>query len=137
MCTRNRAETGRQINTFNNVFLDDILEKNIAVGDPRSFLSVHSWPLIIDEAQKAPELFPELERTINEERSTKGNKASAGMFILSGSTSLELIDRAEESLAGRIGIIEMSPLSINEIAKRSNQPFLINSTSVSQQKTEK
>ena len=73
-------------NGYHYVSLDDTLERNLAKGDPRTFLSVHSWSVVIDEAQKAPELFPEIERIINEERSVKGNKLSSGMLIITGSS---------------------------------------------------
>ena len=111
-------------NGYSYVSLDDALERNLAIGDPRTFLSVHPWPLVIDEAQKAPELFPEIERIVNDTRSRKGNKAAAGMFILSGSSRHQLLDAAEESLAGRVGIINMDSLSISEIIGRRNLPFL-------------
>ena len=111
-------------NGYHYVSLDDSLERSLAVGDPRTFLAVHPWPVVIDEAQKAPELFPEIERLINDERSLKGNQASSGMFILSGSFRHQLLEAAEESLAGRVGIIHMDSLSISEIADRDNLPFL-------------
>ena len=111
-------------NGYHYVSLDDTLERNLAVGDPRTFLSVHQWPVVIDEAQKAPELFPEIERIINEERSLKGNRQSAGMFIITGSSQHQLLEKAEESLAGRVGIINMDALSISEILARENLPFL-------------
>lgn len=109
---------------YDYVSLDDSMERGLAIGDPTTFLSIHKWPLIIDEAQKAPELFPEIEKLINEERSKKGNKAASGMFILSGSTRHTLLEEAEESLAGRVGIINMMPLSISEILNRKNLMFL-------------
>lgn len=109
---------------YRYVSLDDTLEKNLAKSDPRTFLSVHPWPVVIDEAQKAPELFPEIERIINDERSLKGNRLSSGMFILTGSTRHQLLEAAEESLAGRVGIINMDALSISEIVSRENMPFL-------------
>ena len=57
----------------------------MAKGDPKTFLELHRAPIIIDEAQKAPELFPELEKIVNESRLKKGNKESNGLYILSGS----------------------------------------------------
>lgn len=109
---------------YSYVSLDDTLEMNLADSDPRLFLQRHPYPVIIDEAQKAPGLFVELERVINDVRSKKGNKAAAGMFIISGSTRHDLMDRAEESLAGRVGIISMDSLSISEIADDKNVAFL-------------
>lgn len=109
---------------YSYVSLDNVLSRNLARNDPRTFLTAHPWPVIIDEAQYAPELFPEIESIINEKRSLQGNKASSGMFILSGSTRHQLLEAAEESMAGRVGIIDMDALSLSEIVKRDNVPFL-------------
>ena len=108
---------------YNYVSLDDLLELSMAKSDPRSFLDYHKKPLIIDEAQKAPELFPELERIVNESRLKVGNKESNGMYILSGSQRHQLLERSKESLSGRVAIIDMSNLSLSEIYNRTNRPF--------------
>ena len=55
----------RLTDRFSYISLDDRLELSVARNDPRSFLAIHPAPLIIDEAQKAPELFPELERILS------------------------------------------------------------------------
>ena len=59
---------------YTYISLDDSLEYAMAKSDPKTFLELHRAPLIIDEAQKAPELFPELEKIVNESRLKKGNK---------------------------------------------------------------
>ena len=64
----------------------------MAKSDPKTFFTVHKAPLIIDEAQKAPELFPEIEAIVNKSRLEKGNKESNGMYILSGSQRKQLLD---------------------------------------------
>lgn len=84
---------------FNYVSLDDSLELSMAISDPRVFLTIHKAPLIIDEVQKAKELFPELKKIINESRLKKGNKESNGMYILSGSQRNKLFDESQESLS--------------------------------------
>lgn len=109
---------------YNYVSLDDISERNLAINSPKTFLDNNPCPLIIDEAQKAPELFDEIEKNINQVRLKKGNKAAAGMYIISGSTRHMLLEKAEESLAGRCAIISMFPLSIAEIYKNNNHSFL-------------
>lgn len=109
---------------YNYVSLDDISERNLAINSPKTFLDNNPCPLIIDEAQKAPELFDEIEKNINQVRLKKGNKAAAGMYIISGSTRHMLLEKAEESLAGRCAIISMFPLSIAEIYKNDNHSFL-------------
>ncbi len=108
---------------FNYVSLDDSLELMMAKSDPRSFLETHAAPLIIDEAQNAPQLFAEIEHIVNVARLEKGNKASNGMYILSGSQRRKLLDESEESLSGRVGILDMSNLSLNEILSMENSSF--------------
>lgn len=108
---------------YSYISFDDKLELNTALNDPRAFLEAHPAPLIIDEAQKAPSLFPEIERLVNALRLKKGNKASNGMFILTGSQRDKLLSESQESLAGRVGIIDMSDLSLNEILGFENDPF--------------
>lgn len=116
---------------YSYISLDDTLELAMAKSDPRTFLEMHPAPLIIDEAQKAKELFLELERVVNQSRLEKGNKESNGMYILSGSQKSKLLDEAEESLSGRVGILSMSNLSINEIIQRENKAFEVNPVELS------
>ena len=111
---------------YSYVSLDDSLELMTAKNDPRSFLEMHPSPLIIDEAQKAPELFVEIERIVNQSRLEKGNMESNGMYILSGSQRGKLLDESKESLSGRVGILDMSSLSLNEILSLDNKPFEVN-----------
>ena len=111
---------------FSYVSLDDTAQKMLARNDPKSFLEIHPCPLIIDEAQKATELFEELARIVNEKRIKEGNEAANGMYILSGSSRRDLLEKAQESLAGRAAILDMSPLSLSEIYGESNFPFLPN-----------
>lgn len=110
---------------FSYVSLDDSLELAAAISDPITFLSLHPQPLIIDEVQKAPSLFVEIEKIVNESRLKKGNKASNGMFILSGSQRQKLLDESKESLSGRVAILDMNNLSLSEIHNRDNKPFKV------------
>lgn len=109
---------------FSYVTLDNSADRLLAKNDPKSFLELHPYPLIIDEAQKAVELFPELEHLINEKRRLEGNDRANGMYILSGSSRRDLLEKAKESLAGRASILDMSSLSIDEIYSRENTPFI-------------
>ncbi len=116
---------------YSYISLDDSLELSMAKSDPKTFLELHATPLIIDEAQKAPELFPELERIVNESRLKKGNKNSNGLYILSGSQRQKLLDESKESLSGRVAILDMTNLSLSEIFERENRPFTVDITQVS------
>jgi predicted AAA+ superfamily ATPase len=86
-------------------------------GDIDFFLRENDRHIIIDEAQELPELFRNLRGAIDSDR-TCNNR-----FLLTGSSSPALIKQAGESLAGRIGIIELSPLKMNEVMKRPISPF--------------
>ncbi len=65
--------------------------------------------VIIDEAQEAPELFKRLRGTIDADRPRKGR------YLLLGSVSPNLISGVSESLAGRVGFVEMSPFTLPEL----------------------
>ena len=113
------------------VSLDDSLELSAAITDPKTFLEIHPTLLIIDEVQKAPELFPELEKIVNESRLKNGNKKSNGLYILSGSQRQKLLDESKESLSSRVAILDMSNLSLSEIHNRNNLPFMVDIANIS------
>ncbi len=93
----------------------------MAQKDPDAFLSIHGVPLIIDEIQKAPELFDSIESIVD--KAIFERKNDKGMYIITSSQTYRLMNGVSESLAGRVGIIRMSPLSISEIIERENIPF--------------
>lgn len=86
--------------------------------DPDLFLSLHPDKIAIDEAQIHPALFPAMRVAIDNDRQ------KAGRFIITGSSTPELTRSITESLAGRVGIIEMSPLSWSEIHP-SDRPGIV------------
>lgn len=77
-------------------------------SDPKGFLNLHPGELIIDEAQQYPELFRVLRGVIDADRSRKGR------FLLTGSSSPEIVRGITESLAGRIVTVELWPFKQNE-----------------------
>lgn len=99
--------------SFKKVTLDDIEDRNFAKQNPKLFLEMNSWPLIIDEIQKAPELLDEIKIKIDEQRKIwlKEGTERQLMYILSGSNRFELQQGVSESLAGRCGIVEMNSFS--------------------------
>ena len=115
ICSKLEEELG-----FNYVSLADPIIKNAAKSDPSEFLSLNPFPLIIDEIQKAPELFEYLEGVVDREIK-KGNKK--GLYVLTGSQAYRLMKGVTESMAGRIGLISMSPLSLSEINEKEEIPF--------------
>ena len=107
---------------INYVTLADRQERELANKDPDAFLKIHGTPLIIDEIQKAKNLFDSIEAAVD--KAIFDRKDSKGMYIITGSQAYKLMEGISESLAGRVGIIRMSPLSISEINGRENRPFI-------------
>ena len=95
------------------ISLDDLQERALAKQDPEMFLKIHPYPILIDEVQYAPELFSYIKIAID-----KG--AAPGSFWLTGSQSYKLMQLAQESLAGRIAILNMSSLSQHELYSSNN-----------------
>jgi len=78
-----------------------------ALADPVGFLRENNAPVILDEIQYAPELLPYIKTAIDEKR-------SPGMWLLTGSQSFSLMQGVSESLAGRIAVVTLLPLSLIE-----------------------
>ncbi len=82
--------------------------RNAAIMDPRGFLEQYHPPVIIDEIQHAPDLLYYIKGRIDDHRH------QSGQFILTGSQNLLLADSITESLAGRVAVLELLPLSKRE-----------------------
>ena len=85
--------------------------------DPDLFFRLHPDRVAIDEAQVFPPLFQALRVAIDADRSRTGR------FVITGSSSPDLTREVSESLAGRIGLIEMSPFSLAEAIREPPSPF--------------
>ena len=90
---------------------------NLIENDPELFFRENSTNIIIDEAQLNPKIFTTLRAVIDEKRNLNGR------FILTGSSSFELIKSVSESLAGRVAIVELSTLKMNEFKSEELGPF--------------
>ena len=103
------------------VSLDDLRFRALAQKDPLLFLENHPPPLFIDEVQYAPDLFSSIKLIVD--RSQKN-----GQYWITGSQHLALMKGLKESLAGRVGVIELLGLSHAEETglKRHVKPFLPN-----------
>ena len=108
---------------FNYVTLADRNEKMMARNDPDMFLKVHPAPLIIDEVQYAKGLFEAIEAVVDKAKFETGH--NEGMYILTGSQAYKLMEGISQSMAGRVSIIDMSPLSMSEIERREEVPFKV------------
>ena len=100
-------------NSYNYVTLDDINDLEVAKTDPKLFFLNNPGKLIIDEVQYAPQIFSEIKRIVDQTE-------EFGTIILTGSQTFSLMKNVSESLAGRIGILELNGLSLREI---NGDPF--------------
>ncbi|MBR1660751.1 MAG: ATP-binding protein [Acidaminococcaceae bacterium] len=98
------------------VTLDDLAERDMAKNDPALFLQLHQPPVLIDEVQYAPELFTYIKIHIDKFH-------NPGDFWMTGSQIFRLMRGVQESLAGRVALLHMSPLSQREITGAACAPF--------------
>ena len=111
------------------VTLDDLQERSLAKNAPAMFFQMHTFPILIDEVQYAPQLFSYIKIAID-------NGANPGDFWLAGSQAFKLMELAQESLAGRIAILHMSSLSQHEIYGSGDVlPFSVDFEQLRQRKT--
>ena len=100
--------------------LDDPILKEQIVNDPRLFLKNNPEKLIIDEVQYAPSIFPYLKMKVDENRED-------GMYLMTGSQAFVLMKNVSETLAGRVGILELQGISLREqFDIEFNRPFIPN-----------
>lgn len=95
------------------ISLDDLTFRSAAQNDPHGFIENLTEPVIIDEIQLAPDLLSAIKLKVDRER-------SAGQFILTGSANVLTLPRISESLAGRLEIFTLYPLSQGELIQQNN-----------------
>lgn len=93
---------------YSYVTFDDLRFLSSAKNDPIGFIQSLEKPVILDEVQRVPEIFLSIKHDVDENR-------IPGRFILTGSANPLLIPRLGDSLAGRMEILELLPLSQGEI----------------------
>lgn len=89
------------------VTLDDMDDRYLAINDPKMFFQKYKTPILIDEVQYAPNLFSYIKIMAD-------NNQQTGEFWLSGSQSYKIMKNVSESLAGRVGIMNMYSLTLQE-----------------------
>lgn len=100
------------------VTLDDPIRRLAAQNESGTFFKDFPPPVVVDEIQYAPNLFPYIKMQIDAEQ-------KKGRFFLSGSQQFRMMKNNSESLAGRVGILNLSALSLREIdAVKYNKPFV-------------
>ncbi len=97
------------------VSLENPDEREFAERDPRRFLQRFTEGAILDEAQRCPALFSWIQGLVDE-------RNQMGDFILTGSAQFDLMSGVTQSLAGRVGRVELLPLSAGELAEVGQQP---------------
>lgn len=100
---------------YRHVTLEDPNMRAFALEDPLGFLATYPAGSIIDEAQRAPELFNYLQGRVD-------STGEPGQYILSGSQNFLLSDAISQSLAGRVAVMHLLPLSRYELANDRSLP---------------
>ena len=90
------------------VSLDDLNVRALAKSDPAMFFQIHQPPVFIDEVQYAPELFTYIKISVDQNH-------RPGDFWMTSSQLFKLMHGVQESLAGRVALLHLSPLSQHEI----------------------
>jgi predicted AAA+ superfamily ATPase len=98
--------------------LEDPDTRAFATGDPRAFLRQVADGAILDEVQRAPELFSYLQGVVDSER-------RMGRFILTGSSQFEIIGAITQSLAGRASMLTLLPFSLPELQATGRAPATV------------
>lgn len=93
---------------YQYITLEDLDNRAFAESDPRGFLAQYNVKTIIDEAQRAPNLFSYIQTSVDE-------FDTPGQYLLTGSAHLTLLEELTQSLAGRAAILKLLPLSIAEL----------------------
>ncbi|MDR0916857.1 MAG: ATP-binding protein [Oscillospiraceae bacterium] len=100
------------------VTLDDPLQLASAVEQSGTFFKDNPPPVFVDEIQYAPNLFPQIKIILDRDK-------AKGSFFLSGSQQFKMMKNVSESLAGRLGILNLHGLSLRELSDAAfNEPFL-------------
>ena len=97
------------------VSLEELDARAFAESDPRSFLGRYPDGAILDEVQRCPELFSYIQSIVDLDR-------RMGLYILTGSQQFGLRSKITQSLAGRVGMVQLLPFSHNELSEAGLAP---------------
>ena len=110
------------------ITFDDFAIREEAMQSPKTFLEKLNFPIVLDEVQKVPPLFDAIKLKVDQKR-------IPGSYFITGSTSFSSKIGIRESLTGRIGLIELFPLSLAELhnesfrfIKQLSSPLILNQT---------
>lgn len=102
---------------YNYISMEPPDVRAAATEDPRGFLEMYPPPVIFDEVQYTPDLFPYIKERIDSRRDV------SGQYLLTGSQNILLMERLTETLAGRAAVLRLLPLSNREAAGRPQAPL--------------
>ena len=91
--------------------LEEPDHRAFALEDPRGFLSQFAEKVILDEIQRAPDLFSYIQTIVD-------TKVISGQFILTGSQNFLLLQKVSQSLAGRCTVLHLLPFTLSEVRQR-------------------
>lgn len=87
--------------------------RQIALTDPRGFLSNYPTGAVLDEVQNTPDLFSYIQSLVDEKRQIQ--------FILTGSSNFLLMEKVSQTLAGRTAVLHLLPFSLSELEPAGEQ----------------
>ena len=93
---------------YRHFVFDPVLDLYDTRRDPDLFLDNFPAPLILDEVQHVPELLPAIKRRVD-------RLEGSGLYLLTGSQNLSILRSVAESMAGRVGILELGPMTLKEL----------------------
>ena len=102
-------------NEYRYVTFDDYRIVDQVEDDPERFISIYNNKVIFDEVQKYPKIFNLIKRVVDEDRDLYGR------YVLTGSSQFSLQQNISESLAGRIGLLQLLPFDIKELPSNDLQ----------------
>ena len=104
-----KTTLARQVFADKSYFtLEDLETRQRVVSDPRQFFAHLPDGAVLDEVQRCPEVFSYLQGVVDE-------RARMGQFVITGSQQFGLVERITQSLAGRVGLAQLLPLSLSEL----------------------
>jgi len=101
-----------ELKNYDYVSLELPDQRSFALEDPKGFLAQFHGPVILDEAQRSPELFSYISAITDE-------RGKPGQFILTGSHNFLLLQSISQSLAGRCAVLHLLPFSLAELSNRA------------------
>ena len=109
-------DISRELHPANYLTFDDATTMGAAKRDPLAFIEAYDGPIVLDEVQRVPEIFVAIKALVDRDR-------TPGRFLLTGSANALLLPRLSESLAGRMEVLTLWPLSQGEMAS-SQETFV-------------